>query len=436
MSRTRAGRSGQLAEGVIPPLLRDVYVGRRTGLLSFVRGWERRSVRFISGNIVHADTNAPGGHLGDLMVRHGLLQREDLSRALALSRRTGRRLGVVLIDEDLLDRSLLDDAVELHVVDTLTKVFGWPDGSWEFEEQDAERFRGFDVTLAVSTGDLILHAARTIDDPDVVRYCLGDLDRVLGLASDPLLRFQRIKLGPDDAFLLSRVDGAHSARQVLATAPGAADEAERALLGLLSVGLLEYAFAAQQDEEPAPETLRREILAAYAARQARTHFEVLGVERSASEAEVRTAYARLARRFHPDIQHDPALADLKPQIEGVFARLSEACKALADPDRRTSYEAALLLSTLREHEAEPPVEPVPAAADPLGEQQRAEELLAGAEAMYVEGQYWDALKQCEDRIYRDEGLPTRAAAMFRKVLELRPRHAAAAQELAALRPTS
>jgi hypothetical protein len=479
-------RSGQLAEGVIPALLKDVYVGRRTGLLSFVRGWERRSVRFISGNIVHADTNAPGGHLGDLMVRHGLLQREELTEALALARRSGKRLGGVLLEKGLVDRTLLDDAIELHVADTLLKVFSWPDGHWEFEEQDAGAFTGLDVTLGVATGDLILHAVRSMDDPDVVRYCLGDLERVLALSSDPLLRFQRIKLGPDDAFLLSRVDGSHTAREVLATAPGAAEEAERALFGLLCVGLVEYTpRAAREEAKPAAEALRAEILEAFRVRAERDHFEVLGVARAASEAEVRAAYARLARRFHPDIQHDPALADLKPQIEGVFARLSEACKILADPDRRTAYESALLLNTLRAHEPDAPAEPSPPPADPLGELQRAEELLAGAEAMYAEGRYWDALRQCEDllplaggktrrrarvllaecalknpnwrkqaeeellgavqedaenseaflllgRIYQQEGLPARAAAMFRRVLELRPRHAAAAKALAAL----
>src|SRR5262245_1574367 len=110
-----ASLSGRLEEGVLPALLREVYLGRRTGRLNFVKGWERRSVRFISGNIVHADTNAPGGHLGDLLVRHGLLEPEQLSTALSSARRSGKRLGEVLISERLLEKPLLDDAVELHV---------------------------------------------------------------------------------------------------------------------------------------------------------------------------------------------------------------------------------------------------------------------------------------------------------------------------------
>ena len=483
--RARTPLSGALAEGAIPALLREIYLGRKTGLLSFVKGWERRSVRFISGNIVHADTNAPGGHLGDLMVRHGLLQREDLSRALAETRRSGKRLGFVLAEAGLLDKELLDDAVLLHVADTLVKVFCWQEGAYDFEEQDAAAFKAYDLTLNASTGDLILHAVRGIEDPDVVRYCLGDLDRVLTLSTDPLLRFQRLKLGPTDAFILSRVDGSITARGILEIAPVAAEDAMRPLFGLLCVGLVEYAVVAAPAEAPAPETLREEVLAAHRHGNTGDHFEVLGVGREASEAEVRAAYLRLARRLHPDIQHDPVLADLKAEIEAVFTRLSEAYHVLGDPRRRAAYECTLLVNALREQaQPEPPPEPPPA-QDPLAEQQRADELLAAAEALFAGGRYWDALRQCEDLlplargktrrrarvllaecylknpnwrkqaeeelqgaiqedpdnadacfrlgvIYKQGGLRARALAMFRRTLELRPRHAGAAEELASL----
>jgi tetratricopeptide (TPR) repeat protein len=216
----------------------------------------------------------------------------------------------------------------------------------------------------------------------------------------------------------------------------------------------------------------------------RTHFEVLGVAREASDAAVRAAYLRLAQRYHPDIQHDPELSGLKPQIEEAFARVGEAYKVLADPERRVAYETTLLLHALGQRAPEPAGEP-PAAPDAGAEQQRAEDLLTAAEALCTEGKYWEALRQCEDllplaqgktrrrarvllaecylknphwrkqaeaellgavqedaenadawlllgRIYKQEALPTRAAAMFRRVLELRPRHAAAAQELTEL----
>ncbi len=49
---------GPLWEGVLPGVLRKLFVGRRTGLLSFELKGERRSVRFLGGNIVSADSSA------------------------------------------------------------------------------------------------------------------------------------------------------------------------------------------------------------------------------------------------------------------------------------------------------------------------------------------------------------------------------------------
>ncbi|MFN8092376.1 MAG: hypothetical protein U0599_09180 [Vicinamibacteria bacterium] len=40
------------------------------------------------------------------------------------------------------------------------------------------------MTLRVSTGDVILQAAHSVTDPDVVRYNLGSLDRALVASSD------------------------------------------------------------------------------------------------------------------------------------------------------------------------------------------------------------------------------------------------------------
>jgi hypothetical protein len=45
---------GALAEGVLPLVLRTLYVGRKTGLLHVTRGEERGSVCFTHGNIVTA----------------------------------------------------------------------------------------------------------------------------------------------------------------------------------------------------------------------------------------------------------------------------------------------------------------------------------------------------------------------------------------------
>lgn len=66
----------------------------------------------------------------------------------------------------------------------------------------------------------------------------------------------------------------------------------------------------------------------------RTHYEILGVEPTATAAELKTAYRRAARATHPDNPNGTASAAL-------FGMVSEAYECLADPGRRASYDYLL-----------------------------------------------------------------------------------------------
>jgi len=386
--------SGEIAEGVLPQLLRSIYVGRRSGMLHLVRGDEEQSLRFRGGHIVNAHTNVVEDRLGEMLVRRKLLSEADLARATELVVREKRRLGEVLSELGLLDAGGLEDAIALHVHEMLARLFTWPEGLYAFKDEAEAPFTG-EVTLKLSTGELILEAVRAVRDPDVVRYALGDIDRVLALSSDPLLRFQKLTLSPADGFVLSRIDGVASAREILQMIPLPVEETQKSLFCLLSTGVIEFALgqrrkrdaaapavapreaprpapaaaepppqpqpapvAAAPDPSPTPpealpppapaapldqkaEERRLEIMAAWEGLATRNHFEVLGLERTVGEAEVKEAYFGLAKRFHPDVHHGASLGDLRDKLEAVFIRLGEAYDTLRDPKRRGEYEERL-----------------------------------------------------------------------------------------------
>src|SRR4029450_3505250 len=76
------------------------------------------------------------------------------------------------------------------------------------------------------------------------------------------------------------------------------------------------------------------------------HYELLGVRRTASTAEIKRAYQKLARQLHPDLNPgDPVAADR-------FRAVSRAFEVLSDPQRRGQYDRG-----------EPPTPP-PAAPTP------------------------------------------------------------------------
>jgi molecular chaperone DnaJ len=65
----------------------------------------------------------------------------------------------------------------------------------------------------------------------------------------------------------------------------------------------------------------------------RDYYEVLGVERDVSEKELKSAFRRLARELHPDVNSDD------PEAEEKFKAAAEAYEVLSDPERRRTYDA-------------------------------------------------------------------------------------------------
>ncbi len=62
------------------------------------------------------------------------------------------------------------------------------------------------------------------------------------------------------------------------------------------------------------------------------YYEILGVSRNATEKEIKQAYRRLARKFHPDVNPGDKSAEAK------FKEINEAYEVLSDPEKRRKYD--------------------------------------------------------------------------------------------------
>jgi tetratricopeptide (TPR) repeat protein len=449
--------------------LRAAYAGARSGRLHLINGRELRQLRFLAGSIADASSDLAGERLGDVLVRDGILGQADLGRAVEVVLGERRRLGPILAELGL-EKERIREAIGLHVQEIVFAALDRPGLSVVFEELP-ERLVETDFECPLSVGQLILVASRRVDAVLVSRAIAGD-GRALALSTDARLRSQAIVLTPTEGFVLSRIDGTSGAGDLAGVIPLPPEEVERSLYSLLSTGLITFADAMPRPrrERPAapnpppaetppvgtpapsapaslpsashpppaatPEETRKTILDAHRG-LGRTHYEVLGVGQDAREADIRAAYARLMKTFHPDAARAPGLADVEEQRQAVCLRAGEAYDVLRHREARAAYDNNLKLwkrtvpappppasgatagspstpdtvtasAPSRSAAAAAPAGPPPAAPpEPAGGSEPAEEDLlaaaATAEKLVEDGEFWDAIQLLEPLLPRMRG---------------------------------
>jgi hypothetical protein len=307
-----------------------------------------------------------------------------------------------------------------------------------------------------------------------VRNTLGDLDRILRKDETAFRGLTNIDFTPADGFLAAQIDGRTSARDVFKLIPLPAESVERSLFSLLCTGVVDYQApvarvsppvrtppppAAPVETLPPPprpvvakpphptagsgagrdlererqrvdatgrtiEETRRMILDAYEALDRKDFFELLDIPRTANDVQVKEAYFRLVKSFHPDTRSDPALADVEPMGEAVFLKLSEAYEKLRTRTSRQDYAASLPVRVVRSTETVPPPSQTPPGILGIGEEMEAQtetahvswlalQSLRMAESSFRAGQFGQCIRYAEAALPNLEGHDAMRAKIVR-----------------------
>src|SRR5687768_15200955 len=214
-------------------LMRDVFAAGKTGHLHFTHGKQRRSLFFVRGNILHGTTDVDGEHLGHVLVRYGFIDQATLESLVPIVLRERKRIGVLLQERGILTAARLDEGIGLHVRDILFDMVDRSEGRFSFEEMNMD---AGDLQAQIAPGQIILEAARRLQSPEIIAKVLGDLDRPLAMAAHARVAVQKLTLSPTDGYVLSRIDGVLTAREIFQIIPLPQEDVERSLFALLCTG--------------------------------------------------------------------------------------------------------------------------------------------------------------------------------------------------------
>jgi tetratricopeptide (TPR) repeat protein len=233
-------------------------------------------------------------------------------------------------------------------------------------------------------------------------------ERPLKFASTLSDELQDMSLTPAQGFILSRIDGASRARDIIALSPLPEADVAATLADLIEKGLLAWGEAGAVPDVTSSDTATRRHGAKAKPRGLDRAFEkemerilelagqkryqeLLGVSGKASSAEVKKSYLEIIERFHPDAQ--PASLDAASS-----QKLSKVCAAATEA-----------LTALSEKPEPPRAAPAPA-RDRKGKPEfdrggYAEELFRLGQRAYDTADYWESIQLARQAIELD---PSRA----------------------------
>lgn len=362
-SARRRSASGTFDRVSFPALLHHLHGMRASGVLHLAHEKKRKWVQLREGYPVAVRSNLVRETLGRHLLRTGMIAKPVLEESRREAEKCSKRHGEILVAMDVLTEEQVAQALREQADEKFFEIFSWSNGTFRFE-RGAVVQRANALRMGRSPANLILEGVRgrfPLERIDL--YFERHAGRFLAHGESPFYRFQDLHLDPENEALLRRVDGSRS----LGSFRSEDERLRRTVYALLAAGLFELRATATVPTEaraaratslpvlPAPHPLEERVAARAAAgghdrrcddpRQAelmeladqlraRDPHEVLGIDKGASEDEVKAAYERLAARAHPD-RFSGGSQGLRALAEDVFGRVRGAYEAILDPRVRT-----------------------------------------------------------------------------------------------------
>lgn len=385
------GISGRLSETRLFVVIRRIQREQLSGTLSVIRGDQVRQLIFENGELYAARSSQEEHRVGATLVRWGYITEQDLKEALESQQKTHQRIDSILVEKGLVTRAVVDSEARRQMEQIVFSTLSWPEGTFHFEADTGP----FELDVAASLSqEMIIEGIRRIPESEQFMELLGDLSGVPALTRDPMTS-GALRLLKDSVGLLSHIDGKTSLQSLLESSSIPGTASAKILYSLLFAGIIEVhpageapAFSPErrkggrrtEDRDPegflydisaagaflkaaetgiltkpqepvvpeavsppkkapdVPRTPRGLVLEMYRQLDWLSHYDLLGVSRKATEAEIEEAFRVRSRLFDPSLKAHPELVDCWRQLTVLAKWLRVAHGVLSKPESKRAYD--------------------------------------------------------------------------------------------------
>lgn len=157
---------GTLKTMSLTDLLQFLAAGRKSGTLKFDRGNISKQVYFENGMIVGSKSNDPREYLGQVLMHYGKVDENQLQAAREIQRKSGARLGEVLVQQGFLTENEVLEILKTRTLDAIYDLFVWNEGDFEF--YDDEPLPADLIVIEVEPTNVIMEGIYRLDE--LARY--------------------------------------------------------------------------------------------------------------------------------------------------------------------------------------------------------------------------------------------------------------------------
>jgi len=164
----------------------------------------------------------------------------------------------------------------------------------------------------------------------------------------------KAQLLPQEGFVLSQIDGKLTVEDLKFVTGLHDEEIRRVLQKLMDLGIARLrkgsatplstprrSEAAQSGPDKDSRSFEDKVRDLYINIDDLNYYRVLGVDRKAESKEIRAAYYKLTKEYHPDRLFRRGSDEIRERLQHVFARINEAYRSLSDDKERWEYDKEL-----------------------------------------------------------------------------------------------